>query len=80
MTDAFKAGRMSKDPAEFWYQGEMSFFDSYIIPLAKKINDCGVFGASSDEFLMYAKENRREWELNGEDVVAELKAKFPSTE
>ena len=80
MTNAFKAGRMSKDPAEFWYQGEMSCFDSFIIPLAKKINDCGVFGVSSDELLKYAKENRRQWELKGEDVVADLKAKFSSTE
>lgn len=27
------------------------FFDFYIIPLAKKLKDCGVFEVSSDEYL-----------------------------
>ena len=45
---------MAADPATFWYQGELGFFDNYIIPLAKKLKECGVFGVSSDEFLNYA--------------------------
>eukprot|EP00522_Entomoneis_paludosa_P013117 CAMPEP_0172452292 /NCGR_PEP_ID=MMETSP1065-20121228/10005_1 /TAXON_ID=265537 /ORGANISM="Amphiprora paludosa, Strain CCMP125" /LENGTH=1141 /DNA_ID=CAMNT_0013204333 /DNA_START=182 /DNA_END=3604 /DNA_ORIENTATION=+ len=36
MYAAYKAGRMEKNPLEFWYQGELKFFDFYIIPLAKK--------------------------------------------
>lgn len=51
---AFKQGRMGGDPANFWYQGELGFFDNYIIPLAKKLKDCNVFGVSSDECLVYA--------------------------
>jgi hypothetical protein len=47
MYRAFKAGRMAKDPSEFWYQGELDFFDYYIIPLAKKLKDCNVFGVSN---------------------------------
>ena len=43
---------MNSDPASFWYQGEIGFFDNYIIPLAKKLKDCGVFGVSSDEYLV----------------------------
>ena len=46
---AFLDGRMGKDPGTFWYKGEIGFFDNYIIPLAKKLKDCGVFGVSSDE-------------------------------
>jgi hypothetical protein len=30
-------------------EGEIGFFDFYIIPLAKKLKECGVFGVSSDE-------------------------------
>ena len=52
-------------------QGEMGFFDFYIIPLAKKLATCGVFGVSSDEFLNYAVANRKEWEVKGEDIVKE---------
>jgi len=31
--------------------GEIGFYDFYIIPLAKKLDQCGVFGVSSDEYL-----------------------------
>jgi len=58
-----------------WYDGELGFFDHYIIPLAKKLKDCGVFGVSSDEYLNYAVENRSEWAEKGRKVVAMLVAK-----
>jgi hypothetical protein len=66
---AYKTGRSDKDPSEFWYRGEIGFFDFYIIPLAKKLRDCGVFGVSSDEYLNYAEKNRVEWEQRGEEIV-----------
>eukprot|EP00934_Nitzschia_sp_Nitz4_P000129 Nitzschia sp. Nitz4//scaffold16_size188269//96486//104413//NITZ4_001795-RA/size188269-snap-gene-0.143-mRNA-1//-1//CDS//3329538529//129//frame0 len=69
---AYQHGRMERNPAEFWYKGELGFFDFYIIPLAKKLSDCGVFGVSSDEYLNYAMKNREEWEHKGEDVVAAM--------
>lgn len=69
MYRAYKAGRLENDPSEGWYQGEMGFFDFYIIPLAKKLFTCGVFGVSSDEFLNYAQANRQEWELKGSQMV-----------
>lgn len=65
----FLDGRMETDPSKGWYKGEMGFFDFYIIPLAKKLKECGVFGVSSDEFLNYAVANRKEWELKGENIV-----------
>jgi hypothetical protein len=70
MYAAYRAGRSLKDPTEFWYQGEIGFFDNYIIPLARKLSECGVFGVSSDEYLNYALKNREEWERRGESVVA----------
>lgn len=54
MYKAYKEGRAATNPAEFWYKGEIGFFDYYIIPLAKKLKECGVFGVSSDEYLTYA--------------------------
>ena len=44
--------------------------------MAKKLKECGVFGVSSDEYLNYALENRREWAAKGEDVVAKMVAKY----
>ena len=73
---AFQAGRMGGDPCQFWYQGELGFFDNYVIPLAKKLKDCNVFGVSSDECLNYAMQNRREWEIKGEAIVAEMIAEL----
>ena len=69
MYDAYRAGRTESDPSLSWYQGELGFFDFYIIPLAKKLKECGVFGVSSNEYLDYALANRREWESRGRDVV-----------
>jgi len=46
-----------------------AFFDFYIIPLAKKLKECGVFGMTSDEFLKYAVENRKRWEDEGHEVL-----------
>ena len=51
---AYKDGRADTDPSENWYKGEIGFFDYYIIPLAKKLKDCGVFGVSSDEYCKLA--------------------------
>ncbi|CAJ1964592.1 unnamed protein product [Cylindrotheca closterium] len=76
MTVAYQSGRMPKNPSENWYQGELGFFDNYIIPLAKKLKECGVFGVSSDEYLNYAMENRREWANKGEEVIQKMIAKY----
>jgi hypothetical protein len=76
MTLAFRAGRMGVDPATFWYNGELGFFDNYVIPLAKKLKDCKIFGVNSDECLNYATRNRAEWEARGEEVLAEMVREF----
>jgi len=80
MTVAHQNGRMEKDPAGGWYQGELGFFDNYVIPLAKKLKECGVFGVSSDEYLNYALENRREWASKGQDAVARMVEKYSKKE
>jgi 3'5'-cyclic nucleotide phosphodiesterase len=79
MYQAFLDGRADKDPSTFWYQGEIGFFDFYILPLAKKLKECGVFGISSDEYLNYALNNREEWEHRGQEVVAEMMERIPPT-
>jgi hypothetical protein len=58
MYKAFKEGRAAADPSEFWYKGEIGFFDFYIIPLAEKLQKFEIFGSVSDEFLACAKSNR----------------------
>lgn len=77
MCAAHTSGRSpAKDPAVGWYEGELWFFDNYVIPLAKKLEECGVFGVSSDECLNYALENRKEWERKGRDLVKVMAERY----
>jgi 3'5'-cyclic nucleotide phosphodiesterase len=73
---AYHSGRMQANPATFWYEGELGFFDNYIIPLANKLKECNVFGVSSDEYLNYAVGNRAEWAARGQDMLAEMIQEF----
>jgi hypothetical protein len=69
MYQAYKDGRAEKDPSEYWYEGELNFFKFYIIPLALKLKECGVFGVSGDEYFFHAESNRSEWALKGKEIV-----------
>ncbi|MGK3760789.1 MAG: hypothetical protein ACI8RD_013107 [Bacillariaceae sp.] len=80
MYHAYLTGRSKADPCTFWYKGELGFFDHYIIPLSKKLSECGVFGVSSDEYLNYALSNRKEWEERGENIVAEMVKRIQAQE
>lgn len=73
---AYKQGRTDKDPSIGWYEGQIGFFDNYIIPLAKKLKDCGVFGVAGNEYLSYALENRREWEMKGREETDVMLVNF----
>jgi 3'5'-cyclic nucleotide phosphodiesterase len=77
--DAYRNNRSNIDPTDAWYQGELDFFDYYIIPLAKKLKECGVFGVSSQEYLQYAMNNRFEWKSRGIEIVAEMKERVLAT-
>mmetsp|Transcript_1718 Transcript_1718/g.4428 ORF Transcript_1718/g.4428 Transcript_1718/m.4428 type:complete len:178 (-) Transcript_1718:149-682(-) len=72
MYTAYENGRYDKNPATFWYEGELGFFDNYIIPLATKLRECEVFGVSCDEFLNFANENRNEWAVKGQNIVSQM--------
>ena len=69
---AYREGRRETNPLDGWFEGEIGFFDNYVIPLARKLEYCGVFGVSSDEYLEYARNNREEWESRGEQMVARI--------
>jgi len=72
MCVAYREGRMTFDPRTSWYEGELNFFDKYVIPLARKLKECNVFGVSSDEYLAYAMKNRAEWAERGQKILEEI--------
>jgi class 3 adenylate cyclase len=80
---AHRRGFASNPPWAGWYKGEIWFFDNYIIPLAQKLHECGVFGVSYHEYLNYAQENRLEWERKGHEIVEllqiQVENKFQNT-
>ena len=76
MGSAYVNGRAENDPTENWYKGEIGFFDGYIIPLATKLKDCGVFGSAGDEYLGNALRNKAEWIEKGAAIVEEFEAKI----
>eukprot|EP00934_Nitzschia_sp_Nitz4_P002763 Nitzschia sp. Nitz4//scaffold207_size38617//10//3538//NITZ4_007669-RA/size38617-snap-gene-0.0-mRNA-1//1//CDS//3329541587//2753//frame0 len=70
---AFLSGRSPEDPSINWYENELTFFDYVIIPMAKMVKDCGIFGSTGDECMNYAKTNRNEWEKKGRMLVEDYK-------
>jgi hypothetical protein len=89
---AYKAGRAPTSPADVWYQGEIGFFDGYVIPLARKLQQCqqamttmtmdaaAVEGSNVIEYLHFAIANRDQWKEEGQQVVQEMVEKYKDLE
>jgi hypothetical protein len=72
MYAAFNDGRAEQNPCDLWYESEIGFFKNYVIPLAMKLRDCGVYGSIGEDYLRYAEHNLMEWELKGQTIVLEM--------
>ncbi len=65
------AGR-GADVSKVWFKGQIGFFDNYIMPLAKRLKDCGIFGDQGPLFMENAQENRTRWLQEGEELCREM--------
>ncbi|CAJ1967262.1 unnamed protein product [Cylindrotheca closterium] len=70
--DAYTEGRSTKDPSDGWYEGELWFFDHWVIPLAQNLKACGVLDIVSDQLVKQARSNRRRWQLEGKQISQEM--------
>ena len=70
--EAFETGRGEFDPSTYWYEEELACFDDYVIPLAQRLRESGIFGMEGDEFVQYAVENRTRWEEEGHEIINEM--------
>ena len=79
---AYVDGKTDADPMEFWYAQELKFFDNTVIPLARRLQSCGVFGhrKEGNEYLDFAIKNRREWLFRGNAIVAEYRERWNGIE
>ena len=75
MYKIYQDKRLSQDPTIFWYKSELLFFDEQVIPLAKQMKDCGIFGTTADEYLSFALANRQQWAAKGNELVASMVAR-----
>ena len=69
--EAHMAGRMDQKPQDVWFDNELHFFDTVVLPLSKVIQANPVFGSTCDEFIEFACNNRAEWHARGRDLLAE---------
>ena len=53
-----------------WYEKELEFFDTVVIPLLTRLKLSGVFCTSSVGMMLeYAKQNRSDWAEQGKDLI-----------
>jgi hypothetical protein len=55
-----------------WFEGQISFFDKYIFPLAQRLKQCGVFGSLGSLFYENASLNRERWMIEGYNLCREM--------
>lgn len=70
--NAFLMYRSESNPADTWFEDQLVFFDTTVIPLAKRMAHCGVFDSSASEYLTYAERNRDELFAVGKQLVEEM--------
>lgn len=69
---AYHANR-GMDPKPKWFENQIGFLESYLLPLAHKLEDTGVFGETAGAlFSKIVESNRDNWLTDGYDVTQEI--------
>jgi hypothetical protein len=54
-----------------WFENQIGFLESYLLPLARKLEDTGVFGDTS-EFADNVEQNRDLWLMHGQEIAEQI--------
>lgn len=78
---AHKEGR-GGDPKNNWFENQIGFLESYLLPLARRLEDMGVFGdVIGPVFARLVEANRDRWMTDGlgvaSNIILEGGRKFP---
>lgn len=70
------------NPQEKWFENQIGFLESYLLPLARRLEDTSVFGEQVGQlFAATVEANRDQWLTQGYDVSQKIIAagakKFP---
>jgi hypothetical protein len=58
------------DPETRWYENQIGFLESYLLPLTRRLEDTGVFGDELGQmFTTIVEANRDQWIQEGQDVT-----------
>lgn len=64
-----------------WFENQIGFLESYMLPLARRLEDTGVFGEMGPRFALNVEANRDRWLTEGYDEAQKIFAigaeKFP---
>ena len=62
------------DPQVRWFENQIGFLESYLLPLARRLEDTGVFGegAVAQSFARTVEANRDTWLVEGQDVTDDI--------
>jgi hypothetical protein len=70
------------DPQEKWFENQIGFLESYLLPVARRLEDTGVFGEEKGQiFAATVEANRDKWLTHGYDeskrIIAAGAKKYP---
>ena len=66
---AFVLGR-GTDPEANWFKNQIGFLECYLLPLAQRLEDTGVFGEQMGQlFAQIVESNRDMWLVEGQEVT-----------
>jgi len=72
LMDSFQDGR-GEDPRQGWFQNQITFLESYMLPLARRLNATQVFGDDiGPMFGHIVEENRDQWIADGVALTAQV--------
>lgn len=62
------------DPQVNWYHNQIGFLESYLLPLARRLEDTGVYGDDEmgQSFTTIVESNRDQWLLHGYEVSQKI--------
>lgn len=61
------------DPTNGWYSNQIGFLEAYLMPLARRLDDTGVFGDERGAiFAEIVEENRERWTREGVSLTANV--------
>ena len=73
---SYEAGR-GEDPRQGWFENQVTFLESYLLPLARRLHATRAFGdIVGPMFAQIVEENRDRWLTDGVVVTAEVTQKW----